>query len=107
MLRSRGSPNGRTGAERSGGWVELGLTASAVRNWVERGRLHRVHSGVYAVGHPLLTSKGRAMAAVWGGGRGAVLPPRAAGDLRGLRPSSAKRVEARVHSSRSRHKDIA
>ena len=44
--------------------VALGLSASAVRSRVSRGRLHVVYPGVLAVGPPrLLTPKGRVMAA--------------------------------------------
>ena len=44
--------------------VALGLSASAVRSRVSRGRLHVVYPGVLAVGPPsLLTAKGRVMAA--------------------------------------------
>jgi predicted transcriptional regulator of viral defense system len=52
------------------GWqlVELGLSASAIRNWVARGRLHRVHRGVFSVGHALVTQRGRFMAAVLASG---------------------------------------
>ncbi len=42
----------------------LGLTSSAVRKRVQRGVLHPVHRGVYAVGRPGLTAKGRWMGAV-------------------------------------------
>jgi very-short-patch-repair endonuclease len=43
---------------------QLGLSASAVRHRVRRGRLHPVHRGVYAVGSPRLTTRGEMMAAV-------------------------------------------
>lgn len=43
--------------------MELGLSRHAVASWVLRGWLHRVHEGVYAVGHPSLTPKGVLMAA--------------------------------------------
>src|SRR5688500_3523888 len=44
--------------------VALGLSASAVRSRVVRGRLHVVYPGVLAVGPPsLLTPKGHVMAA--------------------------------------------
>jgi hypothetical protein len=45
---------------------------------VQRGMLHRIHRGVYAVGHPLLTREGRWMAAVRACGRDAVLSHRSA-----------------------------
>src|SRR5687768_6344018 len=41
-----------------------GLTASAVRKRATAGRLHRLHRGVYAVGHRRVTGRGRLMAAV-------------------------------------------
>ncbi len=43
---------------------EAGLSDDAVSERVRAGRLHRVHRGVCAVGHPGLTFHGRAMAAV-------------------------------------------
>src|SRR5688572_6431224 len=52
---------------------ELGVGRSAVTEWSARGRLHRVHRGVYAVGHLSLTRNGRFMAAVLACGEGAAL----------------------------------
>jgi len=52
---------------------------------VSRGRLHRVHQGIYAVGHAIVTDNGRWMAAVLAGGPGAVLSHRAAAALWGIR----------------------
>jgi len=66
----------------------LGISTSAVRSRVASGRLHRVHTGVYAVGHAKLTAKGRWLAAVLAGGDGAVLSHRSAGALWGLRPDN-------------------
>ena len=42
----------------------LGYTKSSVAKAARVGRLHRVHRGVYAVGHRTLTWEGRCMAAV-------------------------------------------
>ena len=53
--------------------VGLGLGADAVDWRVRRRRLHRVHRGVYAVGHLSLTRNGRFMAAVLACGEGAAL----------------------------------
>jgi very-short-patch-repair endonuclease len=53
--------------------VKLGLSEAAIATRVRTGRLHRVHRGVYAVGHPLLTGHGRFMAAVLACGKAAVL----------------------------------
>jgi very-short-patch-repair endonuclease len=40
-----------------------GLTAKEVRGRVARGQLHRLHRGVYAVGHPNVPREGRFLAA--------------------------------------------
>lgn len=53
---------------------ELGLSPSAVRTRLARGKLHRCYPGVYSLVPPaLLTREGRWMAAVLACGRGAVL----------------------------------
>jgi very-short-patch-repair endonuclease len=44
--------------------VRLGFTANAVARAARSGRLHRVHRGVYAVGHRQLTWEGHCLAAV-------------------------------------------
>jgi predicted transcriptional regulator of viral defense system len=41
-----------------------GLKPSQITDWVRAGRLHRIHRGVYAVGHPGLSIEGEWMAAV-------------------------------------------
>jgi hypothetical protein len=64
----------------------LGLSRDAVGRRLRAGRLHRVHRGVYAVGHPLLSRHGVWLAAVLAVD-GAVLGHRAAGALWGIRPS--------------------
>jgi hypothetical protein len=53
--------------------AEVGLGRSAVTERTRAGRLHRVHQGVYAVGHRGLSLHGRFMAAVLACGDGAVL----------------------------------
>jgi len=61
----------------------LGFSRQAI--YTRRGRLlHRVHRGVYAVGHTRLSPKGRRMAAVLACGPGAVLSHRAAAGLHGV-----------------------
>lgn len=60
---------------------ELGLTARSIDGRLQRGRLHLIHRGVYAVGHGLITQQGRWRAAVTACGDGAVLSHRAAGEL--------------------------
>jgi very-short-patch-repair endonuclease len=58
-----------------------GVSASAISDRVKAGRLHRVHRGVYAVGHPGLSQEGTWMAAVVACGDGAVLSHQSAAAL--------------------------
>jgi very-short-patch-repair endonuclease len=64
----------------------LGLSDRQVRKRVSAGSLHRLHRGVYAVGHLPLTQEGRWLAAVLASGEGAVLSHQAAGELWRLQP---------------------
>ncbi len=52
---------------------ELGLSRATITHRADAGRLHRIHRGVYAVGHDRLSEKGRYMAAVLAAGDGAAL----------------------------------
>jgi hypothetical protein len=73
--------------------LALGLGRRAIGHRVERGRLHLVHRGVYAVGHRVLSIEGRWMAAVLAVGEDAVLSHRSAAALWGIRPTTRSRVE--------------
>ena len=64
---------------------ELGFRDSAIDRRVAAGRLHRLHRGVYAVGHRVLSPHGRSMAAVLACGRGAALSHASAAALWELR----------------------
>jgi hypothetical protein len=44
--------------------IQCGLTAKGIQTRLRAGRIHRLHKGVYAVGHTSLTFEGRLMAAV-------------------------------------------
>jgi very-short-patch-repair endonuclease len=67
-----------------------GLSPAGVTRRVAAGRLHRIHRGVYAVGHPRLSMEGGWMAAVLAYGEGAVLSHRSAAELWGIgRPRRA------------------
>ena len=71
----------------------FGLGPSAVRNRAATGRLHRVHRGVYAVGHPVLGIEGRWLAAVLACGPDAVLSHCSAAALWGLRPTARTAID--------------
>jgi hypothetical protein len=55
--------------------------------------LHRVHAGVYAVGHAPLTRNGWYMAAVLACGRDSALSHRSAANKRGLRDTARGRID--------------
>jgi predicted transcriptional regulator of viral defense system/very-short-patch-repair endonuclease len=62
----------------------LGIPERTIGDWVGRGRLRRLHRGVYAVGHRALKRDGRLLAAALACGASAVLSHRSAGHLWGL-----------------------
>ncbi len=53
--------------------LQAGLTNAAITRWAQTGRFHRIHRGVFAVGHRVLTREGWWMAAVLACGERAVL----------------------------------
>jgi very-short-patch-repair endonuclease len=73
--------------------LALGLSRDAIAHRLAVGRLHRLHSSVYAVGHPSLSDRGAWMAAVLAGGDGAVLSHRSAAALWEIAALPAGRVE--------------
>jgi Transcriptional regulator, AbiEi antitoxin len=79
-----------------------GVTDDAIRRRVESGRLHRIHRGVYAVGHRGLSQEGWWMAAALACGEGAVLSHRSAAELwRLLRPDDGP-IEVSVPTAAGR-----
>lgn len=78
-------------AERHHGVVALrdllgiGITRKAVESRLRRGRLHRIHRGVYAVGHRILGPDGWRMAAVLAAGNDAALSHESAAEFWRLR----------------------
>jgi putative AbiEi antitoxin of type IV toxin-antitoxin system len=73
--------------------LSRGIGRGAIDRRIERGQLHQVHRGVYAVGHRLLSTDGRWTAAVLACGTGAVLSHRTAGQLWGILPRSSGALE--------------
>jgi very-short-patch-repair endonuclease len=80
--------------------LDLGLGAGAVLHRVRAGRLHRLHEGVFAVGHARLTARGRWMAAVLACGDTAVLSHRHAAALLGFGSASTLLIEVTVTARR-------
>lgn len=76
--------------------IALGFGRHAVAHMVQRGRLHPVHRGVYAVGQPRLTRRGVWMAAVLAAGPGAVLSHYSAAALWKLGRDPARHVDVSV-----------
>jgi very-short-patch-repair endonuclease len=95
--------------------VEAGLSEAGIARRVENGRLHRIHRGVYAIGHFGLSIEGHWMAAVLTCGEDAVLSHRSAAQLWGLlnpkggpvdvsiprTPGRSRRVGIRLHRCQS------
>lgn len=84
---------------------ECGYSRFAVARRVEAAVFHRIHRGVFAVGHPRITLKGHYMAAVLAGGPEAVLSHHAAAALWDLRPSPQSRIDITTPGKRD-HKGI-
>jgi very-short-patch-repair endonuclease len=84
---------------------EIGLSASGVRSRVARGRLHRIHRGVYAVGRSQITGRGHWMAAVLACGPRAALSHRSGAGLWGLRSDNRRKSDISLPSPSARAKD--
>jgi hypothetical protein len=63
-----------------------GVSKQRTTRWIADGRLHRLHAGVYAVGHAGRSTDADYMAAVLAGGEGAVLSNLAAAHVMRLLP---------------------
>jgi very-short-patch-repair endonuclease len=86
-----------------------GLIREAVRRRAAAGRLHRIHRGVYAVGHMRLTFEGRCMAALLALGGAAAVSHQSAAALWRLLPPSNGPIHITVHGAggRDRRQGIA
>jgi predicted transcriptional regulator of viral defense system len=82
--------------------LEFGLSARAVQHRTARGRLHRIHRGVYAVGRSQLIGRGHWMAAVLACGPRAVLSHRSGAGLAGLRQDNRPRADVSLPSPSAR-----
>jgi very-short-patch-repair endonuclease len=82
--------------------LELGLGAQAIQHRIENGRLHRVGRGVYAVGRPELSRRGRWIAAVLGCGPRAALSYGSAAALWGIERERRGMIEISTTASAAR-----
>ncbi len=85
--------------------MERGLTEKAIAHRLRVGRLHRLWRGVYAVGRPEVSQRGRWMAAVLSCGPLALLSHRSAAALWGIATDPAeKEIEVVVPGELRRHR---
>ncbi len=82
--------------------IACGLDHSAIRRRVAKGRLHREHTGVYAVGHPGATLHAQIMSGVLAGGATACASHWAAAALHGFVRWDGRRIDVSVPGSSGR-----
>jgi very-short-patch-repair endonuclease len=85
--------------------IELGFNDRAIEHRRRIGRLHLVTRGVYAVGRPELTRRGRWMAATLACGPEAFLSYRSAAELWGIGSEQERLVEVSMRGSSARRRD--
>jgi very-short-patch-repair endonuclease len=81
--------------------LELGFSSDTVHRWLACGRLHRIHRGVYAVGHGALPLRGRLMGAVVACGPETTLSHRDGAGWWAILPTNRARVDV---TSPGRHR---
>jgi very-short-patch-repair endonuclease len=82
--------------------IELGFDDRAIEHRLNIGRLHRITRGVYAVGRPELTRRGRWMAAILACGPEAVLSYRSAAELWGVGTEREGLIEVSLRENSAR-----
>jgi very-short-patch-repair endonuclease len=85
--------------------LELGLSERAITYRLAIGRLHRLHHGVYAVGHRPVSPLAHAFAAVLACGSGAALSHRSAASLWGMEKEWSGPLEVTA-PSQHRHRGL-
>jgi very-short-patch-repair endonuclease len=76
--------------------ASVGIPDYGVTRRAKTGRIHRIHRGVYAVGHPRLSFEGRCLAAVLALGARAVASHRSAAAVWGMLSPNAGPIEITV-----------
>jgi len=87
---------------------EAGMTGNGIAQRARRGQLHRLHRGVYAVGHRPVSRRGFWMAAVFACGQRAVLSHRSAAELWGLLSPQGGQIDVStpVRNGRAKRRGI-
>ncbi|MFN8114305.1 MAG: type IV toxin-antitoxin system AbiEi family antitoxin domain-containing protein [Solirubrobacterales bacterium] len=80
--------------------LEVGIPGSTIAVWVDQGRLHPLHRGVYAVGHRRIPQEARWLAGVLACGPSSALSFGSAGQCRGILPRD-QRLAVHVSVPRS------
>lgn len=80
--------------------IALGLSSGSIDHRLATGRLHLVYRGVYAVGHPRLTVRGKWMAAVLTCGEDTILSHRSAGAHWGIAPYAGRWIDVTAPGTR-------
>jgi hypothetical protein len=85
--------------------LEVGFSRAGIQRRLRAGRLHRLHRGIYAVGHKALPKLGRLMAAVLACGPDALLSHHSSSGLWALRMTRRRLIDVtalrRNHAGRS------
>jgi very-short-patch-repair endonuclease len=76
------------------------MAERTIEEWLRNGRLHAVHRGVFAVGHPRFAEAGRRWAAVLAYGDGALLSHRSAAALWGLARQRSRAIDVTASAGR-------
>lgn len=76
--------------------LRLGFTEEAIEHRLATGRLHLISPGIYAVGRPDLSPRGRWMAAVLACGDDAMLSHRSAAELWGIGYEESGRIDVSI-----------
>lgn len=82
--------------------IDMGVTKGHVEGRLARGLFHPIHRGVYAVGNPRISIRGRWLAAVLACGPRAVLSHRSAAALHGLLRVRSSNPHVTVPNARRR-----
>jgi hypothetical protein len=83
--------------------LATGIASDTITAWLRRGRLHRVHRGVYSVGHRALGDEGWLLAAVLAVGPDAAVSHLSAGRLWGVVRDRIKVQRSAVYVISPRH----